>query len=91
MLMECRGEVYLGQRMGAEAVAEFQGVLDHRGWWPLDNDYPLAHLGLARAAALTGDLAKSRKFYQDFFALWKDADPDLPVLLEAKAEYSKLQ
>jgi hypothetical protein len=79
--------------MGAEAAAEFQGILDHRSlpeFNQLNNAHPLAHLGLARAAALTGDLTKSRKAYQDFFALWKDADPDLPVLLEAKAEYAKL-
>jgi len=53
--------------------------------------YPLAHLGLARAAALTGDVARSRKAYQDFPRLWKDADPDLPVLLEAKREYANLK
>ena len=51
----------------------------------------LAHLGLARAYALSGDTAKSRTAYQDFFALWKNADPDIPVLKEAKAEYAKLQ
>jgi len=91
-LRYCRGEVYLGQRMGAEAAAEFQGILDHRSWaWPpFGNVCPLAHLGLARAAALTGDPAKSRRAYQDFFALWKDADPDIPILKEAKAEYAKL-
>jgi hypothetical protein len=53
--------------------------------------YPLAHLGLARAAALTGDTAKSRKAYQDFLALWKDADPDLTVLQEARQEYEKVK
>jgi len=73
------------------SAAQFQEILDHRGWAPLDNVYPLAQLGLARAAALTGDLAKSRKAYQDFFALWKDADADLPVLLEARREYEKLR
>jgi hypothetical protein len=52
--------------------------------------YPLARLGLARAHALAGDLAQSRKAYQDFFALWKAADPDIPVLQQAKAEYAKL-
>jgi hypothetical protein len=52
--------------------------------------YPLAQLGLGRAHALAGDLAQSRKAYQDFFALWKDADPDIPVLQQAKAEYAKL-
>jgi len=53
--------------------------------------YPLAHLGLARAAALTGDMSKSRKAYQDLLALWKSADSDLPVLLEAKQEYEELK
>ena len=53
--------------------------------------YPLAHLGLARAAALTGDTAASRKAYQDFLTLWKDADPDLPVLKDAKREFERLE
>jgi hypothetical protein len=53
--------------------------------------YPLAHLNFGRAARLGGDLAKSRKAYQDFFVLWKDADPEIPILKEARAEYSKLQ
>jgi tetratricopeptide (TPR) repeat protein len=89
-----RGKAYLRARAGREAAAEFQKVLDHRGaathvgLWPVE--YPLAQLGLARAHALAGDLAQSRKAYQDFFALWKDADPDIPVLQEAKAEYAKL-
>jgi hypothetical protein len=52
--------------------------------------YPLAHLGVARSAALTGDTAKSRKAYEDFFALWKDADPDIPLLLKARKEYKRL-
>ncbi|MDQ3754404.1 MAG: winged helix-turn-helix domain-containing protein [Acidobacteriota bacterium] len=86
-----RGQAYLRQRAGAEALAEFQKILDHRGWDPLSPFYPLAHIGLARAAALTGDTAKSRKAYEDFFALWKDADPDIPILQEAKREYEKLK
>jgi hypothetical protein len=53
--------------------------------------YPLAHLGLARAAAMTGDTTKARQAYQDFFALWKDADTDLAALIEAKKEYEKLK
>ena len=53
--------------------------------------YPLAHLGLARAAAVTGDLATGRKAYEDFFKLWKDADPDLPILIAAKQEYARLK
>ena len=86
-----RGQAYLKLRKGAEAAAEFQKILDHRGWDPISYLYPLAHLGLARAAALTGDVAGSRKAYQDFLALWKDADADLPILIEAKKEYAALK
>ena len=86
-----RGQAYLKLNRGAEAAAEFQKILDHRGQSPLSALYPLAHLGLARAAALTGDVAKSRKAYQDFFALWKNADANLPVLIEAKKEYEKMK
>jgi tetratricopeptide (TPR) repeat protein len=86
-----RGQAYLMQRNGSAAAAEFQRIIDHRGvvWaFPLG---ALAHLGLARAYALQGDTAKSRAAYQDFLTLWKDADPDIPILKEAKAEYAKLQ
>ncbi len=86
-----RGLAYLRQRAGAQAMGEFQKILDHRGVVAVSPLYPLAHLGLARAALLTGDSAKARKAYQDFFALWKDADPDLSVLIEAKKEYEKLK
>ena len=86
-----RGQAYLGEGKGAEAAREFQTILDHRGWSPLSPLYPLAHLGLARAATLAGDMAKSRKAYQDFFALWKDADTDIPILIEAKKQYEKLK
>ena len=86
-----RGLAYLKLKSGTEAAAEFQKILDNRGQAPLSVLYPLAHLGLARAAALTGDVSKSRKAYQDFLALWKDADSDLPVLPEAKQEYEKLK
>ena len=86
-----RGQAFLGQRSGVEAAAEFQYLLDHRGLGPFSLLGPLAQLGLARAAVLTGDTAKARKAYQDFFALWKDADPDLPVLIEAKNEYKKVK
>jgi len=85
-----RGQAYLNLQKGAEAAAEFQKILDHRGSQPTSPTYPLAHLGRARAAALSGDTAKARKAYQDFFALWKDADPDLPTLQEARREYEKL-
>jgi tetratricopeptide (TPR) repeat protein len=86
-----RAQAYLRQGAGPEARAEFQKILDHRGWDPTSYLYPLAHLGLARAAALTGDVAGSRKAYQDFLALWKDADADLPILIEAKKEYARLK
>ena len=86
-----RGEAYLRQRQGAEAAAEFQRILDHRGWQPASPLYPLAHLGMARAAALIGDTTKAREAYQNFFALWKDADPDITVLQEARREHAKLR
>ena len=86
-----RGQAQLMAHNGAAAATEFQKFLDHRG---IVLNFPLgalAHLGLARAYALSGDAAKARTAYQDFFALWKDADPDIPILKEAKAEYAKLQ
>ncbi len=86
-----RGQAYLLLHQGDRAAAEFQKFLDHRGIvmnCPLG---ALAHLGMARAAVLQGDTAKARAAYQDFFTLWKDADPDIPILKEAKAEYAKLQ
>ncbi|HEX6188577.1 MAG TPA: protein kinase [Pyrinomonadaceae bacterium] len=86
-----RGQAYLKQKKGAEAATEFQKILDHRGSQPTSPIYVVAHLGLARAAALQGDTAKARKAYQDFFALWKDADATLPILIEAKNEYDKLK
>jgi hypothetical protein len=85
-----RGQAYLKLRRGADAAAEFQKILDHRGQAPLSTLYPLAHVGLARAASISGDAPKARQAYQDFFALWKDADADLPALIEAKKEYEKL-
>jgi serine/threonine protein kinase/tetratricopeptide (TPR) repeat protein len=86
-----RGEIYLRQKAGNEAAADFQKILDHRGIEPTSPLYPLAHLGLARASVLSGDTAKARKEYQDFLALWKDADADLPILQQAKDEYAKLK
>ncbi len=86
-----RGEAYLLAHQGAEAAAEFQKFIDRRY---LVGNYPLgalAHLGLARAYAEQGNAAKARIAYQDFFALWKDADSNIPVLIAAKAEYAKLQ
>jgi eukaryotic-like serine/threonine-protein kinase len=86
-----RGEAYLALHQGAEAAAEFQKILDHRGIVAGDAIGALAHLGLARAYALSGDTAKAKSAFQDFLALWKDADHDIPILKEAKAEYAKLQ
>lgn len=84
-----RGQAYLHLQAGNEAAAEFRRILDHRGQSVLSVLYPLAHLGLARASAMTGDVDGSRRAYQDFFAPWKDADVDLPVLIEAKKEFEK--
>ncbi len=86
-----RGQLYLDQRRGNEAAAEFQEIIDHRGADPFSALHPLSHLGLARAAAISGDMAKSRVEYQNFFALWKDADADLPILIQAKKEYEQLK
>jgi tetratricopeptide (TPR) repeat protein len=85
------GQAYLRQRSGAEAAAEFQKIINHRGIAPAHTLYPLAYLGLARASSLTGDTTTSRKAFQDFFALWKDADPDISILQQAKKEYEKLK
>ncbi len=82
-----RGRAYLQCGRGAEAAAEFQKILAHRGHAPLSPLYALAQLGLARAAAQANNLAESRKAYEDFFASWKDANADLPVLCAAKSEY----
>lgn len=86
-----RGQAYLKLNRGAEAAAEFQKILDHRGEAPLSALYPLAHLGLARAAALTGNSATGRKAYEELFALWKDADRDIPILKQVRQEYEKLK
>jgi eukaryotic-like serine/threonine-protein kinase len=86
-----RGQVYLAAHQSKEAAAEFQKILDHRGIVVNGPIGALAHLGLARAYALQGDTTKARAAYQEFLALWKDADPDIAVLKEAKAEYANLQ
>jgi len=85
-----RGDAYLAAHQGSEAAAEFQKILDHRGIALNSPIGALAHLGLARAYAMQGDTAKAKVAYQDFLTLWKDADPDIPILKEAKAEYAKL-
>ena len=84
-------EAYLQAGDGTKAAAEYQKILDHRGIGPTDPLYGLARLGLGRAYALQGETAKARTAYQDFLALWKDADPDIPILKQAKEEYEKLR
>jgi eukaryotic-like serine/threonine-protein kinase len=86
-----RGESYLAAKNGAAAAGEFQKILDHSGVVGNEPIGALAHLGLGRAYALSGDPVKAKSAYQDFFALWKNADPDVPILKESKAEYAKLQ
>jgi tetratricopeptide (TPR) repeat protein/predicted Ser/Thr protein kinase len=85
-----RGQAYLELNKGAEAAAEFQKILHHRGEGPLSPLYPLAHVGMARAAALAGDVSKSRNAYQQFLTSWRNADPEIVRLIEAKNEYQKL-
>jgi eukaryotic-like serine/threonine-protein kinase len=86
-----RGEAYLAAQQGDKAAAEFQKILDHR-WIVLNEPIgALANLQIGRAYALAGDRAKARTAYQDFLDLWKDADSDIPILKQAKAEYAKLQ
>jgi tetratricopeptide (TPR) repeat protein/tRNA A-37 threonylcarbamoyl transferase component Bud32 len=86
-----RGEAYLAAHQGNEAASEFQKILDHRGVVGNEPIGALAHLQIARAYVLQRDTPKARSAYQDFLALWKDADPDVPILKQAKAEYAKLQ
>jgi DNA-binding winged helix-turn-helix (wHTH) protein/tetratricopeptide (TPR) repeat protein len=86
-----RGLAYLELKSGKEAAAQFQKILDNRGVVVVDIYWPLAHLGLARSYALQGDTVEARRAYQDFLTLWKDADPHIPILKEARAEYAKLQ
>ena len=85
-----RGEAFLAGHRYAEAAAEFQKILDHRGIVGLDPIGALAYLQLGRVFASAGDKAKAKAAYEAFLALWKDADPDLPVLRSAKAEYDRL-
>ena len=86
-----RARVYLDLRQGSEAAAEFQKIIDHRGIDPVSPMHNLARLGLARSAAISGDTGKSRTEYQNFFAAWKDADADLPILVQARKEYEQLK
>jgi len=85
-----RGQAYLAMHRGNAAAVEFQRILDHRG---LNGNSPLgalAHLQIGRAYALSGNPEKARAAYQEFLTLWKDADPDIPIYKQAKAEYAKL-
>jgi serine/threonine protein kinase len=86
-----RGSAYLKLHDGTGAAAEFQRILSHRGAASWSIEYPLAQLNLGRAFAMQGSSTKARTAYQDFFTLWKNADPDIPILKQAKAEYARLQ
>jgi eukaryotic-like serine/threonine-protein kinase len=86
-----RGEAFLSLHQGAQASTEFQKILDYPGFVGIFPTGALAHLALGRAYALQGDTARAKTAYQDFLALWKDADPNIPILKQAKAEYAKLQ
>jgi hypothetical protein len=86
-----RGQAYLAAHQGAQAAAEFQKILNNPGVMQNEVLLPLAHLGLARARVLSGDKDGARKAYQDFLALWQHADPKIPILDQAKAEYAKLE
>jgi tetratricopeptide (TPR) repeat protein len=85
-----RGLAYLAAHRGIEAVAEFQKILDHPGIVLCDPVGALAHVQLGRAYALSGAKSKAISAYQDFLTLWKDADPDIPILKQARAEYANL-
>jgi hypothetical protein len=86
-----RGLAYLASKQGPAAVAEFQKILDHQGIVVNEPIGALARLGMARAQALAGDTAAARKAYEDFLDLWKDADPDIPVLKQARVEYERVR
>ena len=85
-----RGEAYLAAGRGQEAAAEFQKVLNHRGIVSADPIGALAHLQVGRAYVVSEDITRAKSAYQSFFTLWKDADADLPVIKQARAEYAKL-
>jgi eukaryotic-like serine/threonine-protein kinase len=86
-----RGEAYLAANRGTEAAAEFQKIIDYPGVVINEPIGALARLQIGRAYAMQGDAAKARVAYQDFLTLWKDADPDIPILKKAKVEFAKLQ
>ena len=86
-----RGLAYLAAHQGQKAAAEFQKIIDHRGISIIDPIGAIASLQLGRAYAMSGDTAKAKFAYRQFLDLWKNADPDLPILIQAKSEYAKLQ
>ncbi|WP_433969091.1 tetratricopeptide repeat protein [Tunturiibacter gelidiferens] len=86
-----RGHAYLATQNGVAAAAEFQKLIDHPGISMNQPIGSLAHLELGRAYILSGDKVKARAAYQNFFTLWKDANPDIPIFIAAKSEYAKLQ
>jgi eukaryotic-like serine/threonine-protein kinase len=86
-----RGLAYLASHQSAQAAVEFQKILDHRGIVITDPVGALAHIQIARALALSADKIRARAAYLDFLTLWRDADPDIPILQQAKVEYAKLQ
>ncbi len=86
-----RGQAYLAAHNGTAAVAEFQKLLDQKGIVENFVTGALAHLQIGRAYAMAGEIAKAEVAYQDFLGLWKDADPDIPILKQAKTEQAKLQ
>jgi eukaryotic-like serine/threonine-protein kinase len=86
-----RGEAYLADRRGTDAATEFQKILDHPRVVASDPICALAHWQLVRTYGLAGDTTRAKSAYLDFLTIWKDADPDIPILKQAKAEYAKLQ
>jgi len=89
-ILYVRGRAYLQSKQPDKAAAEFQKILDFRGREATSELIPMAQLHFARAYAMQNDSVKARSAYQDFLAMWKDADPDIPILIAAKAEYAKL-
>jgi eukaryotic-like serine/threonine-protein kinase len=90
-LIRVLGNAYLAAHRGRGASDEFQKILQHPGVLCNDLLFTVSRLGLARAYAMEADTPKAKAAYQDFLTLWKDADPDIPILKQAKAEYAKLQ
>jgi hypothetical protein len=86
-----RGLAHLQAKSGAAAATEFQKIIDRPGVSPLNIVHPLAHLSIARAYIMMGDGARARKAYEDFLTLWKDADPDIPVFIQAKQELAAIR